>query len=45
VHSERSGTTITYYLSDHRLIEALDLLRSVLRDRITHRASLMEEIE
>ena len=45
VHTERSGTTITYHLSDRRLIEALDLLRSVLRDRLTHHANLMEEIE
>ena len=45
VHAERQGTTITYHLSDKRLIKALDLLRSVLRDRISHRASLMEEFE
>jgi len=45
VHTERQGTTITYHLTDRRLIEALDLLRSVLRDRLTHRASLIEEIE
>ncbi|MFZ5911037.1 MAG: ArsR/SmtB family transcription factor [Chloroflexota bacterium] len=44
VASERQGTTVTYHLSDQRLIEALDLLRSVLRDRIAHRASLMEEV-
>ena len=45
VHTERSGTSITCHLSDRRLIEALDLLRSVLRDRLTRHASLMEEIE
>jgi ArsR family transcriptional regulator len=45
VHTERQGTTITYHLSDRRLIQALDMLRSVLRDRISRRASLMEEIE
>jgi len=45
VHTERQGTTITYHLTDRRLIEALDLLRSVLRDRLAHRASLIEEIE
>lgn len=43
VVAERQGTTVTYHLSDQRLIEALDLLRSVLRDRIAHRASLMEK--
>lgn len=44
VHATRQGNNIQYELSDPRLIEALDLLRSVLRDRITHRANLMEEI-
>ena len=45
VSAERNGTTITYHLTDRRLIDALDILRSVLRDRLAHRASLMEEIE
>ena len=45
VYTERNGTTITYHLTDRRLIDALDTLRSVLRDRLAHRASLMEEIE
>ena len=45
VYAERQGTTITYQISDNRLIEALDLLRSVLRDRIAHNATLMDEIE
>jgi ArsR family transcriptional regulator len=45
VHTERQGSTIIYHLTDKRLIEALDLLRSVLRDRLSHRASLIEEIE
>ena len=40
----RSGTTVTYHLSDQRLIQALDLLRSVMRDRMTQRASLINEI-
>lgn len=44
VHTVRNGTTITYHLSDHRLIQALDLLRSVMRDRLTERASLVNEI-
>jgi ArsR family transcriptional regulator len=41
VHTTRQGTTITYHLSDKRLIQALDLLRSVMRDRLTQQASLM----
>jgi ArsR family transcriptional regulator len=45
VSTERSGTTITYHLVDHRLIDALDILRSVLRDGIVRRANLMEELE
>jgi ArsR family transcriptional regulator len=44
VHTVRTGTTITYHLSDQRLIQALDLLRSVMRDRLTQRASLINEI-
>ena len=43
VETVRQGTTVTYSLADRRLIEALDLLRSVMRDRYTHRATLMEE--
>lgn len=45
VISVRQGTNIQYRLADQRLIQALDLLRAVLRDRIAHRASLMEEAD
>ena len=34
---------VEYHLADHRLIEALDLLRGVMHDRITDRASKVEE--
>ena len=44
VNTVRQGTTITYQIADKRLIQALDLLRSVLRDRIAHNANLMDEI-
>ena len=44
VHTARHGTTITYHLSDKRLIQALDLLRSVMRDGLTQRVSLINEI-
>ena len=44
VETQRSGTTITYSLADRRLIDAIDLLRAVMRDRITHHATLMEEM-
>jgi DNA-binding transcriptional ArsR family regulator len=38
----RQGTTVEYRLADLRLIEALDLLRAVLRGRIQHRHTLLE---
>src|SRR5512138_50938 len=43
VLAARQGTTITYHLADERLIQALDLLRTVMRDRLAYRAGLMEE--
>jgi ArsR family transcriptional regulator len=45
VTATRQGVTITYQLTDRRLIQALDLLRGVLRDNITRSASLMQEID
>ena len=44
VTTERQGTIIQYTLADNRLIEALDLLRSVLRDGLAKRAELVEVI-
>jgi len=41
VRAERIGVSVEYELTDHRLIEALDLLRAVLRDRLAYRASLL----
>jgi ArsR family transcriptional regulator len=38
----RQGPSVEYSLTDTRLIEALNLLRAVLRDRIAYRAGLME---
>ena len=45
VYAVRQGTTVTYHLADHRLIQALDLLRTVMRERLAYRAGLMEEIK
>ncbi|RJP54485.1 MAG: ArsR family transcriptional regulator [Anaerolineaceae bacterium] len=45
VRPERSGVVINYHLLDRRILQALDLLRSVLRDRLMMRANLMEEIQ
>ena len=39
----RQGTNMEYHLADHRLIEALDLLRGVMRDRLARRASIVME--
>jgi DNA-binding transcriptional ArsR family regulator len=43
VAAARQGASVEYSLADPRLIEALDLLRNVLRSRLTYRASLIEE--
>jgi ArsR family transcriptional regulator len=45
VHATRQGANVEYSLADYRLIEALDLLRDVLRDRLQYRARLMENNE
>ena len=44
VYTKRQGTMITYHLTDERVIQAMDLLRSAMRDRLTQQASLVEEI-
>jgi ArsR family transcriptional regulator len=41
VYTIRAGTTVTYHLSDLRLIQALDLLRSVMRERLARQANLI----
>ena len=41
VYTERQGTVITYHLADQRVIQAMDLLRSAMRDRLTQRANLV----
>ena len=45
VHTVRQGSTITYHLADQRLIQALDLLRTVMRERLARRVSIMDEIK
>jgi DNA-binding transcriptional ArsR family regulator len=42
VYAQRQGTTLEYRLTDMRLVEALNLLRAVLRDRLTYHANLMD---
>jgi len=41
VLAERDGTAVYYSLADHRVIEALDILREMLADLLAQRASLM----
>ena len=43
VYTVRNGPSLTYHLGDKRLIQAIDLLRAVMRDRLAHRASLAKE--
>ena len=40
VVADRQGTVVEYRLTDQRLIQAMDLLRAVLRDNLAHRAEL-----
>lgn len=40
----RKGNIIEYSLADERLIQALDLLRAVMRDGLTKRAELIEAL-
>lgn len=44
VYTERQGTVITYHLTDRRVTQALDLLRSAMRDRLTQRANIVNEL-
>ena len=41
---KRRGTAVEYHLADKRLIQALDLLRAVMRDGLARRAELVEAI-
>lgn len=42
VTAAREGTTVFYALADPRIIEALDLMRAVLRDLIMREARVVE---
>jgi ArsR family transcriptional regulator len=43
VKTIRNGTTVTYHLTDSRLIQALDLMRGIMRDHLMHQSSLINE--
>lgn len=45
VFTTRRGTTQEYQITDMRLVESLNLLRSVLRDRLSYSANLMESVD
>jgi DNA-binding transcriptional ArsR family regulator len=38
----RQGANVEYHLTDQRLIQALDLLRDLLRDRLNRHADMMK---
>jgi ArsR family transcriptional regulator len=40
VIATRFGPSVEYRLADERLVKALDLLRAILRDHLSHRAEL-----
>ena len=44
VFTERQGTVITYHLADRRVTQAMDLLLAAMRDRLTQRASIVNEL-
>jgi len=44
VTTERQGTVITYHLADQRVIQALDLMRSAMRDKLTQKANIVSEL-
>ena len=44
VIANRQGMTVQYSLSDERVIDALDILRSIMRENIQKRASLIEVV-
>ncbi|MCC6147003.1 MAG: helix-turn-helix transcriptional regulator [Anaerolineaceae bacterium] len=43
VLAERAGQSVTYSLKDARILQALDLLRSVMTDTFENRAALARE--
>lgn len=45
VFAGRQGANMLYSLTDRRLLDALDLLRTVMRDRLVQRANLVADIE
>ncbi|HIC90072.1 MAG TPA: transcriptional regulator, partial [Anaerolineae bacterium] len=44
VVADREGTMVYYSLADERIVQALDLLRQVLADRLRQRRRLVEAL-
>jgi len=44
VTATRQGTMVQYTLADRRVIDALDILRTIMRDTIQKRASFIKEV-
>ncbi len=44
VLAEREGTSVYYSLADHRVIDALDILRAVLADHLKSQADLAQSV-
>jgi DNA-binding transcriptional ArsR family regulator len=45
VVGERQANSVIYSLADRRVIEALDIMRAVLADLLSHSAQLVEKID
>jgi DNA-binding transcriptional ArsR family regulator len=45
VSAQRQGPTLEYHLTDMRLVDALNMLRAVLRDRLAYNANLMDHAD
>lgn len=44
VTATRQGMSVEYALADERIVEALDLLRAIMRDRIQYQARLVTQV-
>lgn len=44
VFTKQEGPIIRYALADKRVLQALNLLREVLRDRLTQQANLLQQV-
>ena len=44
VVAEREGRSVTYSLADDRIVQALDLLRSIIADQLTAQAHIVESL-